>query len=69
MALMLFLALGKQFLVITVSTPDILNLHYRLGTTTLGILNGVYSGLGQSIGSLIGGSLSSRLGISKAFYM
>jgi predicted MFS family arabinose efflux permease len=34
----------------------------------LGILNGIYGGIGQSLGSLIGGELSRNFGIQKAFY-
>ena len=34
----------------------------------LGLLNGIYGGLGQSIGSLIGGELVRSAGISAAFY-
>jgi len=37
--------------------------------TMLGLLNGIYGGVGQSLGSLIGGGLSSRWGTSKAFYL
>lgn len=33
----------------------------------LGFLNGMYGGLGQSLGSLLGGELSRRYGIVKAF--
>ena len=33
----------------------------------LNILNAVYGGLGQSIGSLVGGKLSAKFGIAKAF--
>ena len=36
--------------------------------TQLGLLNGVYGGLGQSLGSLIGGDLVRKGGISSAFY-
>jgi hypothetical protein len=32
-------------------------------------LNGIYGGLGQSLGSLIGGEMSKNLGIQKAFYI
>ena len=32
-------------------------------------MNAVYGGVGQSIGSLIGGGLSKKYGISKAFYI
>lgn len=35
----------------------------------LSILNGVYGGLGQSLGSLIGGTLQHRFGTSKAFFI
>ncbi|CAN0300157.1 unnamed protein product, partial [Ectocarpus fasciculatus] len=35
--------------------------------TVLGILNGVYTGIGQSIGSLIGGRICKMYGISGAF--
>ena len=38
-----------------------------LSATFLGILNAMYAGLGQSIGSLVGGKLSDRYGISNAF--
>jgi hypothetical protein len=34
----------------------------------LGLLNGVYGGIGQSLGSLIGGDLSRKMGIVRAFY-
>jgi len=34
----------------------------------LGLLNGIYAGLGQSIGALIGGELVRTMGISAAFY-
>ena len=34
----------------------------------LGLLNGIYGGLGQSIGSLIGGELVRTMGIAVAFY-
>lgn len=34
----------------------------------MGLLNGIYGGLGQSIGSLIGGELVRTGGISSAFY-
>ena len=34
----------------------------------MGLLNGVYGGIGQSLGSLIGGALSRRLGIPKSFF-
>mmetsp|Transcript_3365 Transcript_3365/g.4736 ORF Transcript_3365/g.4736 Transcript_3365/m.4736 type:complete len:497 (-) Transcript_3365:419-1909(-) len=36
--------------------------------TMLGFLNGIYGGVGQSLGSLIGGGLSSRFGTSTAFF-
>eukprot|EP00981_Chlorochromonas_danica_P006279 scaffold1348_cov184-Ochromonas_danica.AAC.6 len=39
-----------------------------LTATMLGLLNGVYGGLGQSLGSLIGGELSRKMGICRAFY-
>ena len=39
-----------------------------LTATMLGLLNGVYGGLGQSIGSLIGGMLSKQMGLKKAFF-
>jgi len=32
-------------------------------------LNAVYHGLGQSTGSLVGGFLSSTMGIAKSFYL
>jgi MFS family permease len=38
-----------------------------LTATMLGTLNGMYGGLGQSLGSLIGGYLSKRYGISSTF--
>ena len=38
-----------------------------LSATFLGILNAMYAGLGQSMGSLIGGKLSEKYGISNAF--
>lgn len=38
-----------------------------LTATMLGVLNGMYGGLGQSLGSLLGGALSKQFGISKAF--
>ena len=38
-----------------------------LSATFLGILNAMYAGLGQSLGSLVGGRLSNRYGISNAF--
>jgi predicted MFS family arabinose efflux permease len=34
----------------------------------LGLLNGIYGGLGQSIGSLIGGDMVRHGGISSAFF-
>lgn len=40
-----------------------------LTATMLGLLNAMYAGLGQSLGSLVGGGLSKALGISKAFYL
>eukprot|EP01041_Mallomonas_annulata_P002709 gene2709-5331_t len=40
-----------------------------LTATMLGLLNAVYGGIGQSAGSLIGGSLSKSMGIANAFYM
>ena len=39
-----------------------------LTATMLSILNGVYGGLGQSIGSLIGGMLSKQMGLKQAFF-
>lgn len=33
----------------------------------LGLLNATYGGIGQSLGSLIGGSLSARFGTARAF--
>mmetsp|Transcript_18947 Transcript_18947/g.19065 ORF Transcript_18947/g.19065 Transcript_18947/m.19065 type:complete len:477 (+) Transcript_18947:165-1595(+) len=39
-----------------------------LTATMLGLLNAVYGGIGQSLGSLIGGALCKQMGISKAFY-
>ncbi len=33
----------------------------------MGILNGIYGGVGQSLGSLIGGELSRRFGIKTSF--
>ena len=38
-----------------------------LTATMLGILNGMYGGLGQSIGSLLGGGLQAKLGTSQTF--
>lgn len=38
-----------------------------LSATFLGILNAMYAGLGQSMGSLLGGALSDKYGISNAF--
>ncbi|CBN78339.1 conserved unknown protein [Ectocarpus siliculosus] len=38
-----------------------------LSTTMLGLLNATYGGIGQSLGSLIGGSLSMRFGTARAF--
>ncbi|CAM9093496.1 unnamed protein product [Ascophyllum nodosum] len=38
-----------------------------LSTTMLGLLNATYGGIGQSLGSLIGGSLSARFGTARAF--
>lgn len=38
-----------------------------LTATMLGLLNGMYGGLGQSLGSLIGGDLSRRFGIERTF--
>lgn len=35
----------------------------------LGLLNATYGGIGQSLGSLIGGSLSMRFGTAKAFLL
>lgn len=35
----------------------------------LGFLNGMYGGLGQSTGALIGGSLSQRFGTPKTFLL
>jgi MFS family permease len=40
-----------------------------LTATMLSILNGVYGGLGQSVGALVGGAMSKKYGISKAFYI
>lgn len=40
-----------------------------LTATMLGLLNAMYAGLGQSLGSLIGGGLSKAMGISEAFYL
>ncbi|CAM9154136.1 unnamed protein product, partial [Hapterophycus canaliculatus] len=40
-----------------------------LSTTMLGLLNATYGGIGQSLGSLIGGSLSMRFGTAKAFLL
>lgn len=37
--------------------------------TQLGFLNGMYGGLGQSTGALIGGALSHRYGTPKAFIL
>ena len=33
----------------------------------MGLLNGVYGGIGQSLGSLLGGALSKRYGIATTF--
>ncbi|CAB1111555.1 unnamed protein product [Ectocarpus sp. CCAP 1310/34] len=38
-----------------------------LSTTMLGLLNATYGGIGQSLGSLVGGSLSMRFGTARAF--
>eukprot|EP00752_Nemacystus_decipiens_P005674 g5135.t1 len=38
-----------------------------LSTTMLGLLNATYGGIGQSLGSLIGGSLSNSFGTARAF--
>jgi predicted MFS family arabinose efflux permease len=35
----------------------------------LGLLNGCYGGLGQSVGSLVGGALIERMGIERTFYL
>ncbi|CAM9180156.1 unnamed protein product [Scytosiphon promiscuus] len=40
-----------------------------LSTTMLGLLNATYGGIGQSLGSLIGGSLSMRFGTARAFLL
>lgn len=40
-----------------------------LTATMLGFLNGIYGGLGQSTGAVIGGSLSQRFGTAKTFLM
>ena len=37
--------------------------------TMLGLLNGVYGGIGQSSGAIVGGYLSKRFGIQKAFML
>jgi MFS family permease len=37
--------------------------------TMLGLLNGMYGGLGQSMGALLGGYLSKKMGISKGFLL
>eukprot|EP00612_Vaucheria_litorea_P005823 CAMPEP_0171467374 /NCGR_PEP_ID=MMETSP0945-20130129/9922_1 /TAXON_ID=109269 /ORGANISM="Vaucheria litorea, Strain CCMP2940" /LENGTH=125 /DNA_ID=CAMNT_0011995857 /DNA_START=331 /DNA_END=705 /DNA_ORIENTATION=- len=39
-----------------------------LTTTMLGFMQGIYGGIGQSMGSLIGGGLSAFMGTAKAFY-
>ena len=35
----------------------------------MGLLNGMYGGLGQSVGAIIGGSLSRKMGIVKMFFI
>ncbi|KAG5181377.1 major facilitator superfamily domain-containing protein [Tribonema minus] len=40
-----------------------------LGTTMLGFLQGIYGGIGQSLGSLLGGSLSGRIGTARTFFV
>jgi MFS transporter, PPP family, 3-phenylpropionic acid transporter len=40
-----------------------------LATTMLGFLQGTYGGVGQSLGSLIGGGLSARFGTAWAFWI
>jgi MFS transporter, PPP family, 3-phenylpropionic acid transporter len=40
-----------------------------LATTMLGFLQGTYGGVGQSVGSLIGGGLSARYGTALAFWI
>jgi predicted MFS family arabinose efflux permease len=35
----------------------------------LGLLNGVYGGIGQSAGAVLGGYLSKRQGIGRAFVL
>lgn len=51
---------AATFYIYSVSPPG-------LTATMLSVLNGCYGGLGQSVGSLIGGALSKRMGLSEAF--
>ena len=39
------------------------------GGKQLSVLNGMYGGLGQSLGALIGGALQVKLGTSHTFYV
>ena len=53
---------GSTYYVYNASPPG-------LSATMLSILNAMYGGLGQSIGSLIGGWMSSHFGISRTFLL
>ena len=53
---------GSTYYVYNASPPG-------LTATMLSILNAMYGGLGQSIGSLIGGWMSTRVGISRTFLL